>query len=238
MSDGESLDTVMNECISSESWYASSKRGQFAMNWGVPALIGELCHPALHTLASGRTDADSFFVQYSGTGATFPSLWRENSLSSMAAQLNRLMEDMGVSYLQVTDDGPVRADNFAYLAAQPAVDGIIYHDYNYAHMDGSIHWLGNVPVVSARYRLWAGLHEGSIAYIANAVNAAPTDPTMQDAYSVIFVHAWSGLDSEGHLTVNGNTMDAVASLIAAFDDDVEVVGLEELMARIKQNVVH
>ncbi len=236
MSDGENLDWVTDKFLTSDFWYGSEKRGTFAVNWGVPAALGELANPTLTALGTTRKPTDEFVLQLSGTGYTFPSLWQGAELSRMAEQLNGMMTDMGLSYLQVTDDGAPDLDSLAVLATQTAVKGIFYSDYGYANTDGSLLWIDDVPVVSTKYRLWAGLHEGSVSYIADAINSACVDPSDLASYSVIVVHAWSGLDAEGRLVSGGDTMDAVAALVAALDEDVEIVGAQEFMERIKANL--
>ncbi|MBQ7338566.1 MAG: hypothetical protein IJW40_08980 [Clostridia bacterium] len=236
MTDGESMEWMLDEFSTSSSWYGSAKRGSFAMNWGIPATLGELANPILTSLAATRTAADGFVIQLSGLGYTFPSLWRTDALTLMAQKLGETMQDMGVSYLQVADDGAMNSEVLLPLASLDAVKGMIYTDYNYADMNGSIVWVGDTPVVTASYRLWAGLHEGSIEYVAESVNSAATDPSGENAYSIIMVHAWSGLDGSGRLVSGGNTMDAVAALVAAFDESVEVVGVEEFFSRIRSNL--
>ena len=74
--------------------------------------------------------------------------------------------------------------------------------------------------------------------LASEINRASTDPSSEDAYSFIIVHAWSGLDSKGNIVANGNTLDAVAAIVEKLDPDVEVVTPSELIKRITKNVSH
>ena len=56
--------------------------------------------------------------------------------------------------------------------------------------------------------------------IARRINRASTDPTSEDSYTFLIVHAWSGMQN-GKLVQHGNTMDAAAALIGMFGDQVE-----------------
>ena len=235
MSDGDSLTQLTDDFLTSKSGFGSDKRGSFAVNWGIPAVAGELVNPVLTRLAGQRTGADEFVVQYSGIGATLLSVWRNDAIAPMAQKLGSMMDALGVSYLQVSDD-TMSLEKLAPLAAQESIKGIFYTDYDNETADGSIAWVEDTPIMQARYRLCADLHEGSIEYIAESINASSTDTADRHAYSVIVIDAASGLDAQGHLAAGGNTMDAVAALIAALDENVDVVGANAFVARIKANL--
>ncbi len=232
MTDGESIEWMLDDFTSSTRWYGSPQRGEQAITWGIPATLGELANPVLRTLAGTQSDKDSFIVQLSGVGYAFPSLWRTDALSGMADALGRAMKSMGVSYLQVTDTDAVNINALAPLAATEAVKGIVYTDYAYQYSDGTIAWLGDVPVVTASYRLQAGLHEGSVEYVAESINAAATDPSQESAYSVVMVHARSGLDENGRLVSEGDPVKAIRALIQGLDENVKVVGADEFFSQI------
>ena len=236
LSDGQSLRWMTDDFLTSSSWFGSEKRGRFAINWGIPATLGELANPILTSIASRKAGTDEFIVQYSGVGATLPSLWHEDALSAMAQKLGTLMDAMGVSYMQVLDDAQMSVDKVTPFAMQDAVKGIFWADYNYENLNGAIYWVEDTPIMQARYRLCAELHTGSLEYIAESINAASTDASEEGAYSVIVIDASSGLDAQGYLIPGGNTMDAVAALIAALDENVEVVGAQTFVARIKANL--
>ncbi len=236
MSNGDDFAWINDDFLMSDGHFGSERRGSFAVNWGIPAVLGELANPTLTALSTGRTGKDEFVVQFSGIGAMFPSLWRDDALGAMAQKLGHMMEAMGVSYLQVTDDAALTAETLAPLAGLDAIKGIFYTDYQNKTMDGSIAWIGETPVMQARYRLCAESHQGGVEYIAESINAASTDHTQDHSYSVVIIDAASGLDAQGHLVAGGNTMNAVAALIAALDENVDVVGADAFVARVKANL--
>lgn len=233
LSDGDNLQWALND-YTSERWYGYKWRGTFPMTWGLPALIGDLALPMMEYFADTQTAEDEFIMQLSGLGYTFPSLWDEDARYDMADMLADVMEDRGMKYMNILDDRGLTEENMDAFTSSGTVEGIFYTDYsNYAGYHGEILWSNGVPVVSARYRLWAGMADGSIENIAAEVNAAAKDVNSQDAYSFIIVHAWSGCDSNGNFGANNSTMLAVEELISAFGSDVEVVGASEFMNRIK-----
>ena len=104
------------------------------------------------------------------------------------------------------------------------MDGVFYLDYSdYAGMKGAARLSHGKPIVGAKYKLWYGQPGGSPEEIAAAVNAASTDPSDPDAYSLIVIHAWSGLDEAGSFAGYGDTMAAVDRMVAAFGPDVRLV---------------
>jgi hypothetical protein len=222
--------------MTSVNWFDSDKRGNFAVNWGIPAALGELYNPLLTRLAATRSGTDEFVVQFSGIGATFPSLWRDGALSTMAPKLAGMMDAMGVSYLQLTDDAPMSVEQLTPFAKEEAIKGIFYSRYNYEEQNASIAWVEETPIIPARYYLSADSQQGSVDHIAESINSSSTNPNSEYAYSVIVVDATSGRDVTGYLNAGGNTMNAVAALIAALDENVDVVGADAFVARVKANL--
>lgn len=236
MSNGEDLAWLADDFMTSVNWFDSDKRGNFAVNWGIPAALGELYNPLLTRLAATRSGTDEFVVQFSGIGATFPSLWRDGALSTMAPKLAGMMDAMGVSYLQLTDDAPMSVEQLTPFAKEEAIKGIFYSRYNYEVQNAPIAWVEETPIIPARYYLSADSQQGSVDHIAESINSSSTNPDSEYAYSVIVVDATSGRDVTGYLNAGGNTMNAVAALIAALDENVDVVGADAFVARVKANL--
>lgn len=237
MSDGDNLQWTLNDYVKKTYWYSSALRGGFAMNWGLPALFGDLALPLMQYYADQQTSQDEFIMQLSGLGYTFPSNWDEAAKRNMAQTLAETMQKRGMKYMNILDDHGFTEQNMDAFTSQKGIEGIFYTDYaNYAGYKGDILWSNGVPVVSARYRLWNSIGGCDPESIANSVNNAPTSVYTEEGYTFIIVHAWSGLDAEGNFVANGDTMAAVAKLISLLDSDVEVVSASEFMNRIKDNL--
>ena len=235
MSDGDNIQWVLNNFATSSEWYGSRRRGDFPVGWGAsPALI-DTAAPMLSYLYDKMTPKDEFLMQLSGLGYSFPSRWKKDARRKMAEELARSMARMDLRYAEILDDGGFREDVLADFAAQDGIDGLFYIDYSwYAGMGGEILWPEGKPAVSARYMIWADHPAGNIGYIARKLNRASVDPTEEDAYSFLIVHAWSGM-KDGELKPHGNTMDAIAELISQLEDHVEVVTPGVFMERLRAN---
>lgn len=237
MSDGDNLQWITNDFTTSSNWYGSSLRGKFNMGWGLPATAIDLTAPMVNYLYDDMTAKDEFIMQLSGLGYTFPSQWTDKAaLADMAEELDDYMERADIRIAEILDDGGFQNSILDIFTAQKNIDAIFYIDYaNYAGYRGQILWSNNKPAISARYRLWAGLGDGSVENIVNGINAASTDPKSADSYSFVIVHAWSGLDSNGNLVAGGNTMKAVEAVINGLDSDVEVVTPSAFIDKIIKN---
>ena len=153
----------------------------------------------------------------------------------MAAEVAESMRRCGLKYAEILDDNGFREASLGDFTAQEAIGGLFYIEYSgYASLDGKILWTNGKPAVSARYMIWADHPGGGLGYIARKINRASVDPKEEDAYSFLIVHAWSGM-KDGKLVPHGNTLDAVAELIAQLDEDVEIVTPDVFMERLIEN---
>lgn len=236
MSDGDNLQWMLNDFTSSK-WFGSAERGRFPITWGLPCTAGQLCSPMVSYLYGNAGPTDGFIMALSGLGYTFPSRWNPRAREDMAQRVAACMAEMGLCYLEILDDNGFDADTLAAFTEQDAVRGAFYIDYaDYAGKNGAVLWVNQKPCVSARYRLWAGVDGVSDPKgIAAALNASSTDVSSPAAYSVVIVHAWSGLDGQGRFVPGGDTMAAVRRLVSQLDPHVEVVGAGEFMERLTQN---
>ena len=193
--------------------------------------------PMLRYFSRTQSEQDEIIMQLSGLGYTFPSLWEESAREEAAERVASVMETRGMKYMNILDDHGFNEETMNAFTLQWGIKGIFYTDYsNYAGYKGQILWSNDVPVVSARYRLWADIGGCDVRSIAKSINNAPTSIFEEDAYSFVIVHAWSGLNGEGELVSGGDTMAAVEELISLLDSDVEVVSASEFMNRILNNL--
>ncbi len=235
MSDGDNLQWVLNNFATGSEWYGSRRRGDFPVGWGVSPAALDTAAPMLSYLYGSRTERDEFIMQLSGLGYTFPSRWKKDARSEMAEKLALSMRRAGLRYAEILDDNGFREDSLGDFAAQDGIDGLFYIEYSgYASLNGKILWLDGVPAVSARYMIWADHPGGGLGYIARKLNRASRDPSSEDAYSFLIVHAWSGMKN-GELAPHGNTMDAVAELLEQLDPGVEPVTPSVFMDRLIKN---
>ena len=237
MTDGDNLQWITT-AFTNDGHYGSALRGSFPMGWGVPATLPEIAAPMGEYLYENMTANDEFITQISGLGYTYPSMWKNKAaLAEMAAQLADEMKRANTRIAAVLDDGAFSDKSLDTLASQQGIDGLFYFDFaDYAGYTGEIRFAQDTPVIAARYRLWNGIEGCSPAEIAASVNAASQDPANKEAYSLVAVHAWSGLDENGNFTEGGDTMKAVQQLVDALDADVRVVPPGEFVRLVKDSL--
>lgn len=224
MTDGDNMQWMTSSFIS-WSHFGSPIRGEFPMGWGIAAAIDTVAPPMARYLFENMTPNDEFITQISGVGYTFPSKWKNKAaLAEMAAQLNTHMKNTDTSVAVVLDDVGFDSPALDTLLSQPDIDALFYFDYgNYAQLKGTVRRVNGKPVISARYRLWNNRKGSSPEEIAASINAASKDSTRLDSYSLVAVHAWSGVDENGDFIEGGSAMLAVQRLVNALGEDVIVV---------------
>ncbi len=224
MSDGDNLQWILTN-FNRASHFASPLRGQFPMGWGLPASLNDSAPTMASWLYANAAPGDEFILQISGLGYTFPSKWNNPfALRRMDRALSEKMAKADLHIAAVLDDGGFSHRALDVLAGQESVNGVFYLDYSdYAGMKGAARLSHGKPIVSAKYKLWYGLPGCSPEEIAASVNAASRDPSTPDAYSLIVIHAWSGLDEQGNFAGSGDTMAAVGRMVSAFAPDVRLV---------------
>ncbi len=237
LSDGDNMQWLTNDFITSNRWYNSPLRGQFEMGWGLPATAIDLTAPIVDYLYDTMTPSDEFIMELSGLGYTFPSRWNDLALTEMAGTLADYMKRSGMKYAEILDDHGFDKNILSAFTYQDGIDGLFYIDYgNYAEYKGEILWADGKPIVSARYRLWNGLGDGTIENVAAGINAGSRDPSSVDAYSFVIVHAWSGADDNGTQISGGSSLRAIQEVIDRLDADVDIVTPSEFMDRIVRNL--
>ncbi|MBE6730433.1 MAG: hypothetical protein E7564_01945 [Ruminococcaceae bacterium] len=242
MSDGDNMQWFLNDFTKAGGrWYGSDVRGQFPIGWGVPATSIDMCAPMLKYVYDEKTENDEFIMQLSGLGYTFPSRWNEEALAEMTEDLASYMERSDLEYIEILDNNGFGNDEkLANFTEHDEIEGIFYIDYvDYTLCSGDIKFSNGKPVVSAKHTIWNnffGGNKGNIETVAEAVNGYSTDIKSEEAYTFIIVHCWSGVDENGNLVPNGDTMKGLEQFASLLDEDVELVTPGEFMERIEENL--
>lgn len=225
MTDGDNVGWLLNDFAVDERWFGSRLRGSFPMGWTISPTLLELAPTAMKCLYDKATKRDFFICGPSGRGYFYPSCLPH--LRDEAARLNRYLEktDLGIICVLDVDYRGFRRGKLEPYASLPGVIGGFWVWYDdYAGRKGDIIFVSGKPFVSARFKLWGDVEGGDPASVAAAINALPADPHSIQGYSVVTVHPW---------TMSLNDVRRVMDLL---DPDVRVVGPEEFIRLIKQNL--
>ncbi len=235
MTDGDNMQW-MTSSFANAPYFGSPVRGSFPMGWGISAVIDTVAAPMTQYLFDNMTPNDEFVTQISGLGYTFPSKWKNKAaLAQMAAQLDAHMKNTDTTVAVVLDDGGFRSPALDTILSQQNISALFYFDYgNYAGDHGAVRKVDGKPIIAARYRLWNNREGSSPEEIAASINAASDDPADLDSYSLVAVHAWSGLDKNGGFIEGGDTMAAAQRLVNALNDDVLLVTPGEFAQLVSQ----
>ncbi|MFC7620817.1 GxGYxYP domain-containing protein [Microlunatus sp. GCM10028923] len=225
VTDGDNVQWLLNDLPTSQNWFGSPRRGTFDLGWGVPPSAIDLAPSVLdwyYRNASAGRHEDRFVVGPSGGGYLYPSRYPRDELTLHTAELARTMERADLGVVQILDfESFDDADLWSAYLRHDQITGLIYLEYSrYDGLRGRVRWVEDKPVISARTMLWEGL--SSPAQVIETLNAAGTDPTSVDGYSVVMLHCWSmNLDDLGHVVdnlaphVSVVTPDALVAMMSA-----------------------
>lgn len=261
-SDGDNIQWSLGNFFDHPSYWRAERRAEFPIGWTAPVShLSQLAPAALAYMAQTASPNDQI-VTFPG-GYFYPDEYGRETEAPLGALRARFEQVAGrVARLNVrviiflARDWDCAAARRAYaLAAEtfPGLAGMLaiqYHPYNGGL--GEVLWTANadgtpIPVVSARYAIWAHLahleNVGPPALVADRINRTQTpfaDWTV--------VHTWSqfraaepGPDLLGEELPKNTpappdalgTVAAIHQCIKRLDEHVRVVSPEEMMWRLR-----
>ncbi|WP_446898477.1 GxGYxYP domain-containing protein [Clostridium sp. LBM24168] len=198
MSDGDNQQWNLGSNFSSPKWYGSKYRGKLSMGWSISPSLYYMAPTVLgmyYKNASSKTFRDNFIVSPSGMGYIYPSRFHRKALDSYINILDKYMEKADQKYVCILDDKSFYNRNiWDRYTRKSNIKGLFYLDYSRQDSyKGKIIWSNGKPVASCRNLLWSGIEdEGSLVKnITDYVEKGFTDPKKENAYTVVYVHAWS-----------------------------------------------
>eukprot|EP01106_Pelomyxa_sp_JSP_P003214 TRINITY_DN1483_c0_g1_i1.p1 TRINITY_DN1483_c0_g1~~TRINITY_DN1483_c0_g1_i1.p1 ORF type:complete len:526 (+),score=97.98 TRINITY_DN1483_c0_g1_i1:37-1578(+) len=226
MSDGDNIQWLMNDFATNTMWWASPNRGKAPLGWTIAPALSELAPMLMSYYQRTQTPLDELVSGPSGAGYMYPDHWPSTDLPGYVTLNNALMTKAKQSVLTVIGDTFSLSTCNTLLANSPAT-GLIWYDYiDYAGMAGAVYWSSTNKVITGpRYILSSSM--GLLPdQLASLLNAASTDVTSPNAYSIVAVHCWT------------MSVDDVLKTISLLDSDVLVVSPSEILASIAANIPH
>ncbi|HBC96974.1 MAG TPA: protein phosphatase [Clostridium sp.] len=235
MSDGDNQQWNLGSNFGSSKWYGSPKRGSFNMGFSISPSLYELAPTVLkfyYKNASSGIFKDYFIVSPSGNGYVYPSKFKADSLKPFLKRLNNYMKNTDQKYVSVLDDRSFYNKKLwdKYTACSN-IRGIFYLDYRRQDdYKGRIIWSRGKPIVSCRDLLWSKIEENSdlVKNINEYVKEGYTDTSKSDAYTFVYVHAWS------------KSMEDIYEVIEQLNKNpaIKVTPPDTFMELIEKNVKH
>jgi hypothetical protein len=263
MSDGDNVQWLMgNFCLHKDYW-AAPLSGRFPFGWTtcvaeMMSICPEVVEYLVHTQKAGAS-----VVEY-GAGYHFPDIFGalRPEPDLLARHARRVSETMGKSGIRIfgficinVDSPEARAAYEIYAREIDGLAGMLAVQFTpYEGGEGRIYWVKNragvdIPVVTARYSLWANLDfpgSGTPARIARLINedAQKAIAAGETTGSWTIVHSWSsfgkirGNDEKGENVTKGAKVTGVGVAptkwcLDRLSPGVHVVGIEELVWRLR-----
>ena len=225
MSDGDNIQWLLNWFITDTRWFGNNNRGQLDIGWTISPALSELAPTVMSKIYETSSNTvfgkDYFIAGPSGTGYIYPEKFKD--LEIYTQQLNSYMQKSDLNIVNII--GNNFDDYYLYsFLEKPNIDALFYYDFsNYSNHDGSIKFLNNKPIISARFNLWGGFNSSQT--LSNKINNLPKNPYLESGYSLIPVHNWS------------NSVDSILLCSELFNENVRVVSPDKFVNLIKQNLI-
>lgn len=235
MSDGDNQQWNLGKNYGSPKWYGYKDRGNFSMGWAITPSLYDLAPTALklyYKNAKSGACNDNFIVSPSGIGYMYPSNFDKSALDMQVKNLNTYMKNVDQKYVAILDDWALNNMNiWNKYTKQPNIHGLFYLNFSKQNdYKGEIIWSNNKPIVSCRDLLWSKLEDNNelVAKINCYVSSGFTNVTAPNAYTFVYVHAWSKTMSDIQYVVNQLNKNC----------KIRIVTPDEFMQQIELNVKH
>lgn len=235
MSDGDNLQWNLGSNYSSDKWFGFPNRSKLALGWSMTPALYHLAPTVfnLYYKSISREKSDNnFIVSPSGNGYMYPSKFNKSKLSSYINELNEYMEKVNEKYVAIIDDSAFyNIKLWNEFTKKPNIRGMFYLDYKrHDNYQGKILWSNNRPIVSCRDLLWNSLEdeEELVKRINNRISTGQINVKSPDAYTFVYVHAWSK---------DVKSVESVINILKE-NPNVRIVTPEVFMELINSNINH
>lgn len=236
-SDGDNAQWIQNGFSEYHTW--QSYGIDVPVSWTFAPLLSDLSDVDVKRTLEVADNA-TFITGPTGGGYARISKMNSEELEAFSDYTASAMLDSGLEIMTLLDeiDGNGFDANMqkrlAYFSRYDNISGgILQLDPDrYAGGGGRVYFSDDKPFVSVGFSLWHPSGDANevnnewLAAQAEIINARPADISTINGYTVINVHPW---------TVGP---DDLAYFVSQLDDGVEVVGVDELLAAVKQNIPH
>ncbi len=236
-SDGDNLQWIQNGFQEYHTW--QSYKTDIPVSWTFAPIASNLTSVDVKRTLANSTDIP-FLTGPSGAGYARISKMNSKELETFSDQTAAVMLQSGLNIITLLDK--VEGDSFdksfekrlAYFSRYDQIEGgIIQLDPDrYSAGGGKVFFSDDKPFVTVGFSLWhpsGNADEVTREWLteqAEIINAKKADLSSINGYTVINVHPW---------TVG---TDDLQYFVSQLDDNIEVIGIHELLSAIKQNIPH
>ena len=236
-SDGDNAQWIQNGFSEYHTW--QSYGIDVPVSWTFAPLLSDISDVDVKRTLEAAGNA-TFITGPTGGGYARISKMSSEELEAFSDYTASVMLESGLGIMTLLDE--INGVNFdasmqkrlSYFSRYDSIHGgILQLDPDrYSGGGGRVYFSDDKPFVSVGFSLWHPSGDANavtnewLAEQAEIINAKPADISTINGYTVINVHPW---------TVGP---DDLAYFISKLDDGVEVVGVDELLAAVEQNIPH
>lgn len=245
MSDGDNIQWMQNDFLTSSEYWGSQYRGDFPVSWTISPTPMDLNNSVLEELYATATDNDELIAGPSGYAYINPAWYDQDHLkddyNAFAKRTAEYMHDCDLSVVNVLDFQHPGYDPYSpdpqpptdpkctepYMK-QDQIKGLVWSlDGLSLDGKGSIDWINDKPLLSFREGIWG--NDGlTRADVLKRLKTYPRNPKVIDGYTALVVNVWG---AEGK-------MYNIKEFVDQLPDDVELVTISQLLQMISDNVPH
>ena len=236
-SDGDNAQWIQNGFSEFHTW--QSYKSDVPVSWTFAPILSELSSVDIKRTLSSSEGA-TFITGPSGGGYSRITKMNSRELEAFSDYTASVMLRSGLSTMTLLDEvSGITFDadferRLGYFSRYDNIKGgIIQLDPDrYAGGNGKVFFSNDKPFVSVGFSLWhpsANADEVTTEWLAEqaaVINEKPADINTINGYTVINVHPW---------TVGP---DDLLQFVSMLDDGVEVIGVNELLSAVEQNIPH
>ncbi len=237
-SDGDNLQWIQNGFSEYHTW--QSYNSDIPVSWTFAPVVSELCSVDVLRTRNAGEDV-TFITGPSGAGYARISKMNSSELEAFSDYTAALMLESGlniITFLDKEEENNSFDKSFekrlSYFSRYDNIEGgIIQLDPDrYSAGQGRVYFSDDKPFVTVGFSLWHP--SGNAEEVTNdwldeqaaTINAKKADLRTINGYTIINIHPW---------TVGP---DDLLYFVNQLDENIEIIGVNDLLAAIKQNIPH
>ena len=236
-SDGDNLQWIQNGFNEFHTW--QSYKTDVPVSWTFAPIAKELSSVDIKRTLTSVENA-TFITGPSGGGYARISKMNSEELEAFSDYSASLMLESGLNIITFLDESKgLNFDNnfekrLSYFSRYDNIEGgIIQLDPDrYSSGGGKVFFSNDKPFVTVGFSLWYPSGNADdvtkewLKEQAQIINSKKADLSSINGYTVINIHPWTiGTDD-------------LQYFISQLDDNIEIIGIDELLSAVKQNVPH
>ncbi len=236
-SDGDNLQWIQNGFSEFHTW--QSYNSDVPVSWTFAPIAKDLSSVDIKRTLTSAENAP-FITGPSGGGYARISKMSSKELEAFSDYSASLMLESGLNIITFLDESKgINFDNnfekrLSYFSRYDNIEGgIIQLDPDrYSSGNGKVFFSNDKPFVTVGFSLWYPSGNADdvtkewLKEQAQIVNSKKADLSSINGYTVINIHPW---------TIGP---DDLQYFISQLDDNIEIIGIDELLSAVKQNVPH